>query len=160
MSAPTPAEMAAWPAPNYVNPPTMTNATISVTTIATLAMLPCVISRLYFRRRLKGRYGIDDIVIIIAAVSQLHCVKDSQRELTCKSGSASPPPSLPYIQQSGVLDTTSGMSSQNGSLHTKRHSVFLPFQLHPNASIAWRYRRCAVYRLCCAAENLGLLYLP
>ncbi len=71
MSAPTPAEMAAWPAPNYVNPSTLTNATISVTTIATVTMLPCVIIRLYFRRRLKGRFGIDDIVIIIAAVSQI-----------------------------------------------------------------------------------------
>lgn len=62
--------MAAWPAPNYVNPTTLTNATISVMTIATVAMLPCVISRLYFRTKLKGRLSTDDYVIIMAAVSQ------------------------------------------------------------------------------------------
>jgi hypothetical protein len=68
MSAPTPAEMAKWPAPNYVDPATLTKTTSAVMTIATIAMLPCVISRLHFRLRLKGKLGIDDVVIIIAAV--------------------------------------------------------------------------------------------
>jgi hypothetical protein len=81
MSAPTPAQMAAWPAPNYTNPSTMTGATISVMTLATITMLPCVISRLYFRMKLKGRLGIDDYVIISAAVSQRWTVKFSRREL-------------------------------------------------------------------------------
>ena len=70
MSATT-AQMAAWPAPNYINPSTMTVPTICVTTLATIIMLPCVISRLHFRMRLKGTLGVDDYVIISAAVSQV-----------------------------------------------------------------------------------------
>jgi hypothetical protein len=80
MSAPTQAEMAAWPAPNYVNPPTLKTATIAVVTIATATMLPVVVSRLYFRMRLKGRLGIDDFLITIAAVSNALKFHGADRE--------------------------------------------------------------------------------
>jgi hypothetical protein len=71
--------MAAWQAPNYTNPSTMTSTTISVTTLATGIMLPCMISRLYFRMQLKGRLGMDDFIIISAAVSQRWTVVDVLR---------------------------------------------------------------------------------
>ena len=67
MSAPTPEEIAHWPAPNYVNPSTRVPALIGVMTSFTVAMLPFVIARIHMRLRLKGRLRIDDWVIINSA---------------------------------------------------------------------------------------------
>ena len=71
MSTPTAADMAHWPAPNYVNPSTHGPIMIGVMSAFTLAMIPFVISRIHMRLRLKGKLGIDDWIILACAVSRV-----------------------------------------------------------------------------------------
>lgn len=68
MSLPTPQEIAKWPAPNYTNPDTVASALIGFMVVGTSIMLPVVIGRVYFRLRHKCAFGMDDWVIIAAAV--------------------------------------------------------------------------------------------
>jgi len=68
MSAPTPEEIAHWPAPNYVNPKTRAVPLIAVLIVGTVLMLPFVIGRTFTRKQLKARFGIDDWIIFVAAV--------------------------------------------------------------------------------------------
>jgi hypothetical protein len=68
MSAPTLAEMATWPAPNYVTPQTRVAAVKGVMVTFTALMIPFLIARLHTRLRLKGKLGADDFIIIFAAV--------------------------------------------------------------------------------------------
>jgi hypothetical protein len=68
MSTPTLQEIASWPAPNYVNPHTRVPALIGVMTSFTVLMLPFIAVRIQMRLRSKGKLGMDDYTIIIAAV--------------------------------------------------------------------------------------------
>jgi hypothetical protein len=68
MASPTPEEIAQWPPPNYVNPSTRVSALIAVMASFTIAMLPFLIARIYMRRCLRGRPGVDDWIIIGSAV--------------------------------------------------------------------------------------------
>lgn len=68
MSAPTPEEIAHWPAPNYVDPQTRAVPLIAVLVISTVLMLPFVVGRVHMRVNLNGGFGIDDWVILAAAV--------------------------------------------------------------------------------------------
>ena len=68
MFDPTPQEMASWPAPNYVNPHILVPAVYGVTITFTGLMLPFIFTRIYMRLRSQGLLGIDDYIIIGAAV--------------------------------------------------------------------------------------------
>jgi hypothetical protein len=74
MTIPTPAEMAQWPHPNYVNPKTVVPALKGVMITFTVLMLPFIITRVKMRLQTKGRLGTDDCIIVFASVcvSQMH----------------------------------------------------------------------------------------
>jgi hypothetical protein len=154
MSAPTPAEMALWPAPNYVNPATMASATISVTTITTLTMLPFVISRVYFRTKLKGRLSIDDIVIVIAAVRR---VRD-ENQLTGQVAHHHIHGSCNLRNKMGIRIPPLGRKTRVGS-HLQEGTIASVLVVS-NPCAAGSCRRCALRRLRHASEDLGLLHLP
>ncbi|KAF2398132.1 hypothetical protein EJ06DRAFT_523486 [Trichodelitschia bisporula] len=71
MGAPTPAEMAAWPLPNYVNPETRKTALFVCIGIGIGFALPLVLSRIFIRLRMKGKLGADDWVIVAAMIQIL-----------------------------------------------------------------------------------------
>lgn len=68
MSEPTPSEVAAWPAPNYIDPET--RVTVLIATLATglALMLPFIFGRIYIRLKLRRGFGVDDWIIFVAAV--------------------------------------------------------------------------------------------
>jgi hypothetical protein len=68
MSIPTPAEMALWPRPNYVNPKTVAPALKGVMIAFTVLMLPFIVTRVKMRLQMKGRLGTDDYIIVFASV--------------------------------------------------------------------------------------------
>jgi hypothetical protein len=68
MPAPTLQEMALWPAPNYINPHTLVPAVYGATIAFTVLMLPFVFARMHTRLRSRGHLGIDDYIILGAAV--------------------------------------------------------------------------------------------
>jgi hypothetical protein len=67
---PTPAEVAAWPKPNY-DDPVRRIWIIPYMIVFQLVAVACVIARLYVRLRLrKDTAGIDDVFLILALVSR------------------------------------------------------------------------------------------
>jgi hypothetical protein len=84
MLAPTPQEMASWPAPNYINPHTLVPAVYGVTITFTVLMLPFIFARIRMRLRVKGSLGIDDYIILGAAV-RYHSKINSIFLLTCRA---------------------------------------------------------------------------
>jgi hypothetical protein len=65
---PTPEEIAAWPAPNYVNPNTRVPEFVAVLVCGLALMLPFIVGRIYIRMKVRRQFGTDDWIILAAAV--------------------------------------------------------------------------------------------
>lgn len=86
MSAPTPAIMATWPMPDYVNPRGMQTAVEAVLYATTIIMLLFVASRVFVRVRSKNiDMAMDDWFVVAAAVrttnNSAHRRSDEQSSL-------------------------------------------------------------------------------
>ncbi|OCK75112.1 hypothetical protein K432DRAFT_429625 [Lepidopterella palustris CBS 459.81] len=71
MSAPTPEQMANWPAPNYINPETRVNVALGWIITTMTLMLLFIAARIYSRAVIKGSFGRDDWVMTVAAALSL-----------------------------------------------------------------------------------------
>lgn len=73
---PTPAEMAAWPEPNYVDPETYRPLVLAVDIPMTVIVISFVAMRFYSRTVLIFAIGFDDWLMLFAAVRMAsfhHC---------------------------------------------------------------------------------------
>jgi hypothetical protein len=61
-----------WPTPNYDNPPTRGRASLIFNIIFITLVLIAVILRLYCRIRVRQWFGMDDVMIAPALVSNTH----------------------------------------------------------------------------------------
>lgn len=66
---PTPSEMAAWPKPNYIDPETKQPVALGLNTVMTFVIVSFVSCRFYSRTRLIKALGLDDWIMLLAAVS-------------------------------------------------------------------------------------------
>jgi hypothetical protein len=154
MSVPTLADMATWPHPNYVDPVTVVPALKGVMATFTVLMLPFVATRVQMRMRSKGKLGMDDYIIMFAAVCALSIVylkltvAGSQRgvhyscynhnQVWCR---------LPYLG----CEARMGANLQKGMKSSR--------SILPLTRLDRSRRGCHVYCRCCIAQDLSLLHL-
>jgi len=72
MPAPTPEQMASWPAPNHINPSTHVTVTLGSLIAGMILAIVFVVARIYTRIKvLKRRIQVDDWIIIAGTVGFL-----------------------------------------------------------------------------------------
>ncbi|PVH95173.1 hypothetical protein DM02DRAFT_732020 [Periconia macrospinosa] len=68
---PTLEEMASWPKPNFINPETQQPLALGLNTVMTFVVVSFISTRFYSRTRLVKALGLDDWIMLLAAICQV-----------------------------------------------------------------------------------------